>query len=108
MHGPSFDATLGDIAKATKRLHLMCCEAERSPRFASIRERLDAIQSDLSTSPDDEIIERSLEAIQEIGAEIGRLQVACCAKARMPLYDTVLRSFNDIHTELNRIRGTGH
>jgi hypothetical protein len=53
-----------------------------------------------------ELVTRSLESI---GAQIGSLQVACCAPARMPLYAETLAGLTDVQLHISAAdTGAGH
>lgn len=89
------------------RLHKLCCEPERSPRLAAIEDSLVAIRGDLG-SGDPESLDRALSGVADIGEEIGRLQVHCCATARMPLYAEVLTLLNRIQLGITKELGLSH
>lgn len=52
--------------------------------LASVRERLSDVEADPETA--DAII----ASLRKAGAEIGELQIECCAPSRMPLYADLL------------------
>ena len=83
----------------------MCCEPLRSPRLAEIGEELALVRSAVDRAVEDPgVIDPTIESLEKIG----RLQVGCCAPARMPLYDRVLRGLTTIQISLNRERGAAH
>ncbi len=46
--------------------------------------------------------------LEETGGRIGRLQVGCCAPARMPLYADLLTSLTELQRAANDRVGRGH
>ncbi len=45
--------------------------------------------------------------MEDVGAEIGRLQVACCAPNRLPLYARILENLTTAQRAVNQATG-GH
>ena len=84
-------ATLDKCDEVLAELHDMCCEPNRSPRMKALAERLSSVRSDLESLEDSpDVGDGILEQLESAGAEIGRLQIACCAPARMHLYSELL------------------
>lgn len=98
---------LAQCRALVERLHKMCCEPDRSPRMAAIESALTVIDTDVATG-DSGSLARSLERLEEVGAAIGHLQVACCAPARMPLYGEALAQLNTIHLDVTAELGLAH
>ena len=89
------------------RLHKMCCEPNRSPEMIAIENALRDIRDRLlSIGAMGEA--GILDELEAVGSRIGRLQVGCCAPARLPLYAATLSELNSIQLVINRVRGTGH
>lgn len=49
-----------------------------------------------------------LTLLEETGSRVGRLQVGCCAPARMPLYADLLVSLTELQRAANARVGRGH
>jgi hypothetical protein len=50
----------------------------------------------------------SIEHLEDAGAQVGRLQVGCCAPNRLPLYVDLLEGLTTAQLEVNRSLGQGH
>jgi len=46
--------------------------------------------------------------LEDAGAQVGRLQVGCCAPNRLPLYAELLEELTTAQLEVNRSIGQGH
>jgi hypothetical protein len=46
--------------------------------------------------------------LEEMGEQLGRLQVMCCTPKRMPLYADLLVHVTDAQLAVSRALGTGH
>jgi hypothetical protein len=91
------------------RLHKMCCEPDRSPRMLAIKDTIASVRADLDTSSDDTgALDRALASLMDIGAQIGYLQVGCCATARMPLYADALNHLSVAQLNIDRPAGMTH
>ena len=94
---------------AVTKLHKMCCEPDRSPRLLAVSDTLVGVRASVAEAEHDpSVIEPTLAELQELGGQIGQLQVACCAPARMPHYARLLEGFTTIQIALNQMRGQGH
>lgn len=49
-----------------------------------------------------------LASLEEAGAQVGALQVGCCAPNRLPLYADILRELTNVQLAVNRSLGRGH
>ncbi len=68
-------------------LHELCCEPNRSPRMQALQGTLTEVRKRIDALDGDPAAERAIvDLLADAGAEIGRLQIECCAPARMPLY----------------------
>ncbi len=78
-------------AEVLAELHEKCCEPGRSPSMILVDEALGRARIDLTA---DEIgsAGRAISNLEDAGAQIGRLQVGCCAPDRMPLYASFLEN----------------
>ena len=103
------DASLADCELAIAKLHKLCCEPERSPRLAALADAIADLRADVrAVAADAGLIEHAISRLEDLGADVGRLQVACCAPSRMPLYGRLLNAFSSTQIALNRRRGTAH
>lgn len=90
------DATVGE-------LHAECCQPLRSPRMEALAGTLGRARVALGEVGTDE--ERAVEVIallEDAGAQLGHLQVACCTPSRMKLYADTLASLSRIQRVLTR------
>lgn len=91
------------------RLHKMCCEPDRSPRMLAIKESIASARGDLeNVDHDAAAVDRSIATLVDIGGELGRLQVECCAPARMPLYADALKQLTTVQLGIHESVGQGH
>lgn len=102
-------AILDDADRTLVRLEKLCCAPGRSPQMTAIADDLAVLRRSLSdfsgAQPEADTIIFAMEAT---GARIGRLQVGCCAPARMPLYADLLTSLTELQREVNAQVGRGH
>lgn len=100
---------LDSAQNAISRLHRMCCDPGRSPRMLALEEQVAAIRAAVPAATGDEQATAALiESLEEAGARIGRLQIGCCAPARMPLYAQLLTDLTTIQLDLHRAVGQAH
>ena len=93
---------LDDCQQTLARLGKLCCEPDRSPRMAAIGDALSRARSLIERIPvDGASAEVALGILEEAGAEIGRLQVVCCAPARTPLYASILEGLTRSQIAVN-------
>ena len=50
----------------------------------------------------------AIEHLGDAGAQVGRLQVGCCAPNRLPLYVDLLEGLTTAQLEVNRSLGQSH
>lgn len=100
---------LADFEVALAKLDAGCCDAGRSPRMkalatalAAVRGEIQRVESDPGAAP------AAIVSLEEIGGQIGRLQVGCCTEKRMPLYARMLEDLTDAQLAISRAVGTGH
>ncbi len=102
-------AGLTECEAIVDRLHKMCCAPRRSPSIIAIKESIASARHDLEGhAPDADAVDSSIATVTDIGSEIGRLQVGCCAPARMPLYADALTHLTTVQRSLKRSIGRGH
>jgi hypothetical protein len=80
---------LRDAHEALDVLEAGCCVPTRSPRMADLRETLNRAEAELEAAQH-ETGPAVIATLEHAGAQIGSLQVACCAPARLPLYTRIL------------------
>lgn len=102
-------AVLDGADRTLAKLEKLCCEPGRSPAMAEVADDLAAVRSavgvfDGDASQADSIVER----LEQAGSRIGRLQVGCCAPARMPLYADLLAALTDLQRCTNAGAGRAH
>jgi hypothetical protein len=88
---------LADCDAVVDRLHKICCEPDRSPRMLAIKETIASVRAELDAS-----------SLMDIGAQIGYLQVGCCAPARMPLYADALNYLSVAQLNIDKPAGMTH
>jgi hypothetical protein len=91
------------------RLHKMCCEPDRSPRMLALKASIASATKDIDAGPSDPAaLDRAIATLVDVGGELGKLQVECCAPARMPLYADALEHLTDVQLNINKSVGRGH
>jgi len=104
----AFEA-LDDCEAALRKLDATCCEPGRSPRMKILGQTLIAARGALSRVTDDPGAAGEASGfLEEAGAQVGRLQVGCCAPKRLPLYTRILHGLTTAHQTLDRALGSGH
>lgn len=94
---------------ALRELDLRCCEPGRSPSMKRLQATLSQARSDVSGLKDDPGTSASaIEHLEDAGAQVGRLQVGCCAPNRLPLYVELLEGLTTAQLEVSRSLGQGH
>ena len=99
MEHPQGGAT-GEVDAAlavVKRLQGTCCEPSRNPRMERLTETLTALHSALAEGGP---VDETMSTLADAGAQVGWLQVACCAEKRMPLYEEVQQHLARVYREL--------
>lgn len=99
---PAF-AALDTCDKTLDKLDKLCCNPDRSPRMAKLAETIADARRGLDDVEGDETRTASvLDHLEDAGAQIGSLQVGCCAPARMPLYATFLENLTQAQLSLKK------
>ena len=98
---------LDEADETLQKLEDGCCQPDRSPSMealgrtlAQARTRLDHVGSDAAATG---VV---LAELEDAGAQIGRLQIGCCAPARMPLYASMLKGLTSVQLTVNRATRT--
>ncbi len=100
---------LDDADAAVERLHAACCEPGRSPSMEKLAATLSAARERLATvATARSEADALMLTLEEAGSQLGRLQVGCCAPARLPLYARVLEDLTQVQLQVNRHLGRAH
>src|SRR3989304_5780244 len=89
------DAALADSIAVVERLHATCCEPGRSPRMEQLKETLAMARATLNRGDD------ATAVLAAAGAQVGWLEVACCAEKRLPLYTEILTNLATAYRALD-------
>lgn len=96
-------AWLDSADEAVRELHENCCQPLKSPRMETLTSTLTAVRAQLAHAAHDaEVAGEVVAILQDAGAQLGHLQVDCCAPARMKLYATTLENLSKIQRLLKR------
>ncbi len=102
-------AALDDCDAAFHKLDATCCDPGRSPRMMVLGRTMVAARESLGRVVDDPGAAGAVAAfIEEAGAQVGRLQVGCCAPNRLPLYTQILGGLTTAQLTLDKALGAGH
>jgi hypothetical protein len=75
----------------------------------AVKETIESVRAELDALGDEaEAADRALASLMDIGAQIGYLQVGCCAPARMPLYADALNHLSVAQLSINATIGNAH
>lgn len=86
-------AALDRADEAVEQLHAGCCEPLRSPRMEALAASLESARSKLERiDKDNEGGAAVITILEDAGAQLGYLQVGCCAPGRSKLYAEALQS----------------
>jgi hypothetical protein len=100
---------LDECDVALIKLDKTCCDPGRSPQMATLAGTLTRARSLLEqTAADPTSASRAIAELEDAGAQVGRLQVGCCAPNRMPLYITILGGLTEAQLRLNASLDLGH
>jgi hypothetical protein len=88
---------------AVVELHEGCCQPLRSPRIEALAATLARARAALGAiDGDGRRAIRVIDVLEDAGAQLGHLQVACCTPARMKLYSDTLASLSRVQRTLTR------
>ena len=96
-------AALDAADASVEELHQGCCQPLRSPRIEALAATLQRARTGLGEVTDGgrRAID-VIEVLEDAGAQLGHLQVACCTPARMKLYSDTLGSLSRVQRTLTR------
>ena len=104
-------AALDDCVEALQDLEARCCRPERSPRMKALADTIAAARSgldDVGNGDHHDAVDVTITHLEEAGAQIGWLQVGCCAPNRLPLYHTLLEGLTTTQRSVKKAAGAGH
>jgi hypothetical protein len=94
---------------ALVKLEKTCCMPERGPRMEALANSLTEIRGTLKEGmASDEGAAQTVTIMEEVGAQVGHLQVTCCAPSRSRHYATILAGLTDTQRSLASARGQAH
>jgi hypothetical protein len=100
---------LDECRSTLERLDAQCCEPGRSPRMAAIAGTIDRAEERVRTIGEDPTSASAAVAeLEDAGAQIGALQIGCCAPNRLPLYAEILEELTKAQQGVSRSVGIGH
>lgn len=114
MQGPitpiaSVADALDDCDAALIKLNKTCCDPGRSPQMMALAETIAEARRQLDEVPSNrDLADEAIAHLTSAGAQVGRLQVGCCAPSRMPLYVRILAALTEAQLRLNASLGLGH
>jgi len=76
--------------------------------MASLAEALGTVRLSLSHIVDDDTARLAIDLPENAGAQIGHLQIGCCALDRMPLYSEMLVELTKAQRFVTNTREPGH
>lgn len=102
---------LGDCDTALVELEANCCVPRRSPSMAALATTLAKARiglADIENGDHDQAVETTIATLEDAGAQIGLLQVGCCAPSRLPLYHTMLDGLTTTQRSIKRLVKAPH
>ncbi len=99
---------LAECERLVARLDAGCCDPGRSPQMQRLGSTLDEARAALGVVTDEPSAQELFTRLEDMGGQLGRLQVSCCTPKRMPLYADLLVHLTDAQLAVNRALGTGH
>jgi hypothetical protein len=91
-------AALDKAGGALESLDANCCEPGRSPRMMALGSTLQSARGYLAKIEhgNAELTMKLIAQLEDAGAQIGSLQIDCCAPSRLPLYAEILANLNEV------------
>ncbi len=100
---------IGRAEVALAELDANCCVPGRSPRMARLGETLSSIRTRIRELGEDPAAGDDIIAgLEDAGAQIGSLQIGCCAPSRLPFYTKMLKELSAAQRSLSRGLDRGH
>ena len=104
-------SALDSCAAALDKLDRLCCEPGRSPRMKALGTTLANARDGLARhhpGRGDRAAEIVIAHLEDAGAQVGSLQVGCCAPNRLPLYAALLEELTNAQLSINSELGRSH
>ena len=104
-HDSTLESLLNTLDKADvalEELDANCCVPHRSPRMQAIGAALQSARVEVTAVKSEQEATAAIESLEAIGAQIGALQVSCCAPSRLPLYASMLTDLTTAQRTLTR------
>jgi len=105
--GPARSA-LKDCGVALAKLDETCCIPVRSPCMRELGDTLRGAAATLDGAADASTTGIVLTTLEDAGAQVGRLQVGCCAPDRIPLFARILEGLTTAQLAVNKALGQAH
>lgn len=103
-------ASLDGAEDILARLEAGCCiPDQRSPRMHALAVTLGGVRASLAALPTD--ARNAADAtllLEDAGAQVGSLQIACCAPKRIPLYADLLLRLTEARLAIDGAFGGMH
>ena len=99
---------LRDCGATLEKIDKSCCIPNRRPCIQEIGEALSDAATSLDVAADPAAAEMVLVALEDAGAQVGKLQVGCCASNRIPLYASILEGLTIAQLAVSEALGQGH
>jgi hypothetical protein len=107
-----FAAGLAQLAQAeevVRELHEGCCQPLRSPRMEALSLTIRSARQALAELDGDERAASAvIDLLEDAGAQLGHLQVACCTPARTTLYTRALECLGTTQRLIKRTFDLDH
>ena len=102
-------AELQEARDLADELHAGCCDPGRSPRMETLTKTLETAHTAISEIEGDRAAaERAVSLLEDAGAQLGFLQVACCTPARTRLYTESLDRLSKTQRMIKRALDLDH
>lgn len=100
---------LEQAEEVVRELHAGCCQPLRSPRMEALSDTLRRARRALGElDGDTDAASEVIAILEEAGAQLGFLQVACCSPARIGLYTNALDRLGKTQRLITRTLGLDH
>ena len=94
---------------ALVKLEKTCCVPGRSPSMQALADSFTEIRGTLDAAMgSDEGSDKVVIELEGVGAQVGKLQVTCCAPSRSRHYAAILAGLTQVQRALAASRGQGH
>ncbi|HIE21446.1 MAG TPA: hypothetical protein EYP73_02460 [Acidimicrobiia bacterium] len=105
---PAFTA-LEAAESSMHELHEGCCSSKRAPCIAELGDTLEETRQSLERlEADHGLGDVIITTLEDVGGQLGRLQVTCCTPKRVPLYARLLEDLTKVQLTVKRALKKGH